>query len=263
MTGLLEGRVVLVSGVGPGLGRETAAAASREGASVVLGDLEPDRLEGIRRELDPSGQRSAGVRLDITDEAACQGLVDLAGCRFGRLDGVVHVAAADRVFGGLLDGSLDDWDLAAEVNVKGTLRLTKAAVPLLRESGGGSVVVIGSVAARKPSASFVQLAYGASKAALESVVHYLSRELGPDGIRVNDVSPGFKWGPVLVEAFGARADELGVSLESLMDPIAQTLSLRRFAGDQDVANAVVFFLSDLARNVTGQTLFVDGGELLH
>ncbi|MBK7951674.1 MAG: SDR family oxidoreductase [Deltaproteobacteria bacterium] len=134
--GLLEGRVVLVSGVGPGLGRSVAKAVLREGGSVALGDLDGARAAEIRRELDPGETRSAVAALDITSGDSCDALVELARARFGRLDGVVHVAALDHVVGGLMGGGLDDWDRTAEINVKGTMRMTKAAVPLLSERGG-------------------------------------------------------------------------------------------------------------------------------
>jgi NAD(P)-dependent dehydrogenase (short-subunit alcohol dehydrogenase family) len=112
--GLLDGRVVMVSGVGPGLGRATAAAALREGARVVLGDLDTARLETICHELDPDGDRAIATGLDITGDRDCAAIADTARERFGRLDGVVHVATLDTVEGGLLEGGFDDWDRAAD-----------------------------------------------------------------------------------------------------------------------------------------------------
>jgi NAD(P)-dependent dehydrogenase (short-subunit alcohol dehydrogenase family) len=256
---ILDGRVFIVSGVGPGLGRSVGATALEEGASLVLGDIDASRLSGIRQALDSSGTRSVAIEADIAAEPTGEALVAAAVDRFGRLDGIVHVAAIDYIVGGLLDGDLDDWTRAADINVKGTLRLTKAAVPALSQSGSGSVVIIGSIAAREPTEGIVQLAYGCSKSALETAGYYLSRELGPRGIRVNTVAPGWKWGPTLEIGMQAQADQLGVPIESLLAPVRDTISLGRFADDQDVANAVVFLLSDRARAITGQTIFVDGG----
>jgi NAD(P)-dependent dehydrogenase (short-subunit alcohol dehydrogenase family) len=257
--GILEGKTFIVSGVGPGLGRAVAATALEEGATVVLGDVDAGRAGRIRDALDPSGARSVALEADIAAETTPQALVAAATNRFGRLDGLVHVAAIDYIVGGLLDGDLEDWTRAADINVKGTLRLTKAAVPALADSGSGSVVMIGSIAARQPTEGIVQLAYGCSKSALETAAYYLSRELGPRSIRVNTVAPGWKWGPTLEIGMQAQADQLGVPLESLLAPVRETISLRRFADDQDVANAVVFLLSDRAKAITGQTIFVDGG----
>ena len=257
--GSLTGRTYIVSGVGPGLGRAVAVAALEEGASIVLGDLDAVGVHGIRDAVDPSGTSTVALEADIASEPAAQALVSASLDRFGRLDGIVHVAALDYIVGGLLDGDLDDWTRAADVNVKGTLRLTKAAVPALTEGGGGSVVMIGSIASREPTDGITQLAYGCSKSALETAAYYLSRELGPRNIRVNTVAAGWKWGPTLESGMQAQADQLGIPMESLLAPVREGISLRRFADDEDVANAVIFLLSERARAITGQTIFVDGG----
>ena len=259
--GLLDGRVVVVSGAGPGLGRETAAAALREGARVVLGDLEPERAEAIRAELDPSGARSLAAPLDITSEDACRALVAAAGARFGAIDGLVHVAAFDTAVGGLLEGGLEDWDRSAEVNVKGTLRMTRAAVPLLRVRGG-SIVVISSIAAFRPRLEVLRFAYGASKGALFTAARYLARELGPLGIRINTIAPGWKWGPVLEQWTREEAARRGISFDEMLAGMQAEVALRRLASDADIANSIVFFLSDLSSRVTGQCLVVDGGGYL-
>ena len=262
--GLLDDRVVLVSGVGRGLGYQVGAAVLREGGRAALGDRFP-HVYDLQKELDPSGEKSMAAVCDITDHARCDGLINEVTARFGRLDGLVHVAAADRIFGGLLDGSLEDWDLAASINVKGTLALTKAAVPLLREDGGGSVVVVGSIGAVARDSHFDMLAYGASKGALRTAAWYLSRELGPLGIRVNTVAPGFKWGPVLEAALQAEADARQVELEEVVAPIRDGLALRRIPTDADVANVVVFLCSSYSDGVTGETVHIDGGlgEIMH
>jgi NAD(P)-dependent dehydrogenase (short-subunit alcohol dehydrogenase family) len=259
--GLLDGRVVVVSGAGPGLGRETAAAALREGARVVLGDLEPARAEAIRAELDPQGERSLAAHLDITSEERCQALVAAADARFGRIDGLVHVAAFDTPVGGLLDGGFEDWDRSAEVNVKGTLRMTRAAVPLLRVRGG-SIVVISSVAAFRPRVEVLRFAYGASKGALFTAARYLARELGPLGIRINTIAPGWKWGPVLEQWAREEAVRRGISWEDMLAWMHADVSLHQLATDADIANSVVFFLCELSSRVTGQCLVVDGGSYL-
>ena len=259
--GLLEGRVVLVSGVGPGLGRSVAAAALREGARVALGDLEGERAAAIRDELDPDGTRSLVTALDITRDESCRAFVDTVKAHFGRLDGVVHVAAIDHLVGGLMEGGLDDWDRTASVNVKGTLQMTRAAVPMLQERGG-SIVVIGTIGVVRPRAEMLRFAYAMSKGALVAGVRYLARELGRHQIRVNTVAPGFKWGPVLEQWALGQAEKAGISLEELVAKLAADTSLGSLASDDDVANAVVFFLSDLSSKVTGQLLYVEAGSYL-
>jgi len=260
--GLLDGRVVLVSGVGPGLGRSCAAAALREGALVVLGDLDQVRLERLRREIDESGDRTLAGHLDITDDHTCAALVDSARTRFGRIDGVVHVAALDTVIGGLLDGGFEDLQRTNDVNVVGTMRLTREVVPLLQVNGG-SIVIINSVGGFRPRPDNLRFAYGTSKGALMTAARYLACELGPDGIRVNTVAPGFKWCPVLEAWSHGEAARRGIAHQQLMDELHGGVALHQLASDDDVADAVVFFLSDLSRKVTGQTLVVDGGGYYH
>jgi NAD(P)-dependent dehydrogenase (short-subunit alcohol dehydrogenase family) len=257
--GALDGKVIVVSGVGPGLGREVASQALRAGARVVLGDVDGDRVGAIRTDLGAEENETVAVEADIRSLSACEELVSVARSRFGRLDGLVHVAALDTPVGGLLDGDLDDWSAVADVNVKGTLQLTRLAVPVLRDSGGGSIVMVGSIAAAGPVDGVVQLAYGMSKAALAVGVYYLSRELGPLGIRVNTVAPGWKWGPTLEGGMAALASSTGVTIEALVAPVREQISLRRFATDRDVADSIVFLLSDGAKSITGQTVYVDGG----
>jgi NAD(P)-dependent dehydrogenase (short-subunit alcohol dehydrogenase family) len=256
---VLDGKVILVSGVGPGLGSEVARQVLAGGGRVVLGDLHGDRPRKLLEEVDPGAGRAVVVEGDISSVSACEELVAACRAAFGRLDGVVHVAALDTPVGGLLDGDLDDWTAVADVNVKGTMRLTKLSVPLMRESGGGSIVIIGSIAAAGPVDGVVQLAYGMSKAALAAGAYYLSRELGPLGIRVNTIAPGWKWGPTVEDAMTAMASEAGTDLESLIAPVRDQISLRRFANDHDVASSISFLLSDAARSITGQTVYVDGG----
>ncbi|MBY0402068.1 SDR family oxidoreductase [Myxococcota bacterium] len=259
--GLLEGRVVLVSGFGPGLGRSVGKAVLLQGGSIVVGDLDGARAEAIRHELDPDAKRSVASTLDITSGASCDALVEQARRRFGRLDGVVHVAALDHVVGGLLEGGLDDWDRTAEINVKGTLRMTKAAVPLLQERGG-SVVVIGTNGVYRPRIEVLRFAYAMSKGALLTGVRYLARELGRLRIRVNTVAPGFKWGPVVEAWAEGQAEARGISVREIVEGLERETSLGVLASDDDVADSVVFFLSDLSAKITGQLLVVDSGTYL-
>jgi NAD(P)-dependent dehydrogenase (short-subunit alcohol dehydrogenase family) len=255
----LDGKVILVSGVGPGLGSQVARQLLAAGGRVVMGDLEADRARRALENLGGDTDRAIAVEADIRSASACEVLVATTRSAFGRLDGLVNVAALDTPIGGLLDGDLDDWTEVADVNVKGTLQLTKAAVPLIRESGGGSIVMVGSIAAAGPVEGIVQLAYGMSKAALAAGAFYLSRELGPLGIRVNTIAPGWKWGPRLEEGMAALARDAGTTPESLLAPVRDRIALRRFATDGDVAQAISFLLSDASAAITGQTVYVDGG----
>jgi NAD(P)-dependent dehydrogenase (short-subunit alcohol dehydrogenase family) len=257
---LLEGKTVLVTGVGAGLGRECAAAALREGANVVIAARTKETLEAAASELDASGARVAAKPTDINDPDACSGLVELAIERFGSVDALIQVAAFEYVFGGLRDTNFDDWRKAFETNVLGSLTLLRPVADAMKTSGGGAVVFIGSQATFKPN--LPQAGYAASKAALLSAMYYLADELGVDNIRCNMVVPSWMWGPQVEMFLEGRAKQKGVPVEEVVHEIVGKFPLRRMTEDGEVADVAVFFASELAKAVTGQHLLVNAGEMM-
>jgi NAD(P)-dependent dehydrogenase (short-subunit alcohol dehydrogenase family) len=257
---ILEDRTLVVSGVGTGLGREVARLALRDGARVVLAARTESVLESTARELDPSGRRVAYARTDITSKEDCEALTALALERFGGIDAMIQVAAYEIVFGGLHDTDFEKWRLAYETNVLGSLTLIRAIAPRMKSSGGGALVLIGSQAMYLPQ--MPHAGYAASKGALLSAMYYLAQELGPDRIRINMVVPSWMWGPP-VEAFvKLRAKGEARSEEAVVNEITSRIPLGEIVPDEDVAEAALFLASDRARCITGQTLMVNGGELV-
>jgi len=257
---LLEGTTMVVSGVGPGLGREIAAIALREGASVMLGARREENLKAAAAELDPSGERVVWRRTDITDPAACTALVDAAVERFGRLDSLVNCAALDTVFGGLEGADFDQWRQTFDTNLLGTLGLCQAAIPHLKQRGG-AIVFIGSQSMYWPQV--MQMAYASSKGALTSAMYYLAKELGPFKIRVNTVVPTWMWGPPVEGYVEMLSSTQGVDREEVIAGITKNMPLGEIPADEDVAEVVAFFASDRARMVTGQSILVNAGEIPH
>jgi NAD(P)-dependent dehydrogenase (short-subunit alcohol dehydrogenase family) len=258
---LLAGKTVVVSGVGAGLGRQVAAAVVRDGGRAVLGARTEASLAKTAAEVDPGGARTAYRATDISDEGQCEALARLARERFGGIDAVVHVAALDSHFGGLEDADFESWRSVLDVNLLGTLRMTRACLPSLKQ-GGGSVVFIGTQSAVAAPSQVRQAAYAASKGALTSAMYALAREFGPHRIRVNTVLPGWMWGPP-VQAyvrFAARSE--GVPEAAVLDRLTERMALPDLATDADVADAVAFLASDRARAITGQSLLVNAGELM-
>lgn len=257
MAQLLEGKTVVVAGVGTGLGREVALAAHRDGANVVLGARTESNLKTVAEEIDPTGERVAYAVTDLSEQADCENLIGLAANKFGAVDAITIVAAKDAVFGGLEGADLDAWKDVFDFNVIATMRLTQAALPELSKRGG-SVVLVGTQAMFNPA--LPQTAYAASKGALHSAMFSLAKELGPKKIRVNMVVPTWMWGPNVELYVSMTAKQRGVSEEDVKAGIARKMALREIPEDGDVANSVVFFASDHARMLTGQTLIVNGGE---
>jgi NAD(P)-dependent dehydrogenase (short-subunit alcohol dehydrogenase family) len=256
---ILEGKTVLVTGVGKGLGRECAASALRDGANVVVAARTAEALEATAAELDPSGERIAIHPTDITDAESCAALVETATRRFGSVDALIQVAAYENVWGGLYELDFKAWRKAFDTNVLGALTVIRPVATAMKESGGGSVVLIGSQSMFQPA--LPQSGYAASKAALLSAMYYLVDELGPDNIRFNMVVPSWMWGPNVEMYVTGTASHTGRSEEDVLNDIVGTFPLRRMTEDGEVADVATFFASDRAKAVTGQYLLVNSGEL--
>jgi NAD(P)-dependent dehydrogenase (short-subunit alcohol dehydrogenase family) len=257
---ILENKTVVVSGVGAGLGREVAQLALRDGANVVLAARTQAVLEATAKDLDPSGERVAWARTDITEADDCEALAELAVSRFGSLDAMVQVAAYENVFGGLADTDFESWRKAYDTNVLGTLTLVRAIAPRMKQSGGGSLVLVGSQSMYEPQ--LPQAGYAASKGGLLSAMYYLADELGPDRIRVNMVVPSWMWGPPVQAFVKMRAKAEGLEEQAVKDEITKRIPLGEIVPDEDVAEAAILLASDRARSITGQTLMVNGGEMM-
>ncbi len=260
MGSLLDGKTVLVTGVGQGLGRECAAAAVRDGARVMLAARTKDTLEAIAEDLDTSGERVAAQVTDICDPDSCAALVEAAMDRFGSIDALVQVAAFEHAWGGLFDLRFDDWRKAFDTNVIGALTVIRPVVERMKVGDGGSIVLIGSQSMFRPQ--MPQGGYAASKSALLAAMYYLCDELGPDNIRVNMVIPSWMWGPPVQMLVEGQAKHQRRSEEDVLDDIVGKFPLRRMTEDGEVADVVAFFASDHAKAVTGQYLLVNSGELL-
>lgn len=257
---ILEGKSVVVAGVGSGLGREIAEAALRDGANLVLAARTEATLEKTAAELDASGRRVAWRATDIALAADCEALVALGVESFGAVDALIQVAAYENAFGGLFDTDFEDWRKAFETNVLGSLTLVRAVAPRMAEAGGGSVVLIGSQSMFAPS--MPQAGYAASKGALLSAMYYLADELGPDNIRVNMVVPSWMWGPPVQGLVRFRAKQEERTEDEVLREIVGRFPLRRMTEDGEVAEVAIFFASDRARAVTGQHLLVNAGEMM-
>ncbi|MFI9453429.1 SDR family oxidoreductase [Amycolatopsis sp. NPDC052450] len=260
MTDLLRDKVIVVSGVGPGLGRSIAVRCAAAGADVVLAARTESRLAEVAKEVDARGRRAVTVPTDITDDASATNLAEAALKAFGRVDALVNNAFAIPPIMDLADVDLADVRAGFETNVLAALRLTRLFTPSLAESGG-SVVMINSAVLRHSRRTFG--AYKMAKASLLALAQSLASELGPRGIRVNSVAPGYIWADSLKWYFAYLAKERGVPPEQVYAETAETIDLRRLPEPDEIADTVVFLASSLARCVTGQCLDVNAGEYHH
>jgi NAD(P)-dependent dehydrogenase (short-subunit alcohol dehydrogenase family) len=254
---MLQGRVILLTGVGPGMGRSVALALARQGAALALGARTEARLHEVAREVAALGVPVLARSTDLTDPVACQALVDEAVARFGRLDGVVQNGHHEGDWSTVEDAVPASWREVMDVNFFGALHLVQSAIPRLRE-GGGSIVLVNSGAAVRAPATMG--AYSASKAALASLTCTLANELGRDQVRVNGVYLGPVLGDNLLRAGGAAAAAAGTSLDAWLESKAAELPLQEVPTPDQCAGIVVFLCSELAAAVTGQNIAVNGGQ---
>ena len=257
---MLEGKTLVVCGVGPGLGSEIARLAYRDGANLVLAARTRATLEAAAKEIDPSGARVEIVPTDIGDAGQCHALAAAAVARFGRVDAVAQVAALSTLFGGLAEVSAEDIARAAATNLTGSLLVARAMTAPMKAAGGGSIVLIGAQASFLPQVS--QLAYAASKGGLRTAMYYMAKELGPDRIRVNTVVPTWMWGPPVEGYLQGEAERRGITLDEAIAEITDHFCIPEIPRDEDVAESVIFLASDRARMITGQYLLVNSGELM-
>jgi NAD(P)-dependent dehydrogenase (short-subunit alcohol dehydrogenase family) len=254
---MLQDKVVVVSGVGPGLGRAIAVRSALNGADVVLAARTESRLAEVAREVEATGRRALAVPTDITDDESIEVLAKTVRETFGRVDVLVNNAMVPPAVGELADIDLDDIRACVETNTYAALRMTRAFKPGL-VAHKGSVVMINSGVIRHAKGPLG--AYRLAKVALLSMAQSLSNDLGPQGVRVNTVTPNYVWGEPLKGAFTFLAEQRGISLQEIYDEMAAPSDLRRLPEPDEVADAVIFLASDMARAITGQSLDVNGGE---
>jgi NAD(P)-dependent dehydrogenase (short-subunit alcohol dehydrogenase family) len=258
---LLDGRVCVVAGVGTGLGREVALALAGQGATVVMGARTEQFLHEVADEIGAAGGTARAVPTNVVDPEQCARLVAAADDEFGRVDALVNCAYRPDVFQTFEDVDLDKWRKIMEVNLFGALQLCKAAVPPMKRQGKGSIVLVSSMVTRRPV--LLQAGYATSKGALNVAAMALANELGPYGIRVNTVLPGWMWGPNVEIYVQMTSEARGVPEQEVIDEIAANIPLGSIPTDDDVAGAAVYLVSDLSGGVTGQGLDVNGGEYFH
>lgn len=257
---LLQDKVVIISGIGPGLGRSIAIRSAEQGADVVLAARTASRLEEVAKEVTALGRRALAVPTDIADPEAAERLRDATLAEFGRADALVHNALAMPPIRDLSVVDLEAIKSAFDVNVVGAIRMTRLFTPALAATSG-SVTMINSMVVRFSQRKMGP--YKATKAALLAVAQSLASELGPRGIRVNSVAPGHIWGDSLQWYFGYLAKKRGVDAQEIYDETAANTDLRRLPEPDEIADAVVFLASPLARAITGQCLDVNCGEFHH
>lgn len=248
--GELAGKVVIVTGATGNLGSACARRVAAAGAAVVVSDLPGTPVEELVADLAESGGRAVAHEGDVSSEEDVSSMVAASTDEYGRLDGLVNVAAAINLVGDdrdLTEMEASFWDLVMAVNARGPMLACKHAIPVMLRGGGGSIVNFSSPAATHGDERL--FAYSASKAAVRGLTVSVATAYGRDGIRCNAVAPGCVWS----EAYRARMPA------DLLDVMERTALTPRLGLPEDIADTVAFLLSDRSAYITAQTISVDGG----
>jgi NAD(P)-dependent dehydrogenase (short-subunit alcohol dehydrogenase family) len=260
---LLKDKVIIVSGIGPGLGVKLAIEAAREGAkALAISARTTEKLDDAERRVSEVSPACKVLKMvtDIRDPAQCQRLAESTRQQFGRIDGLANSAFTWGSPGPADSSDLKGWRDMLETNVLGTMAMTQAVVPIMKAQKGGAIVNITSMATVKPHTG--EAGYAASKGAVNVVTKYLAAELGPSNIRVNLARMGWMLGVPVQNYITYAAKQQGVPEKQLYDAVAANIALRRLTTDTECARVALFLLSDYSSAVTGAVIDANGGEFL-
>jgi len=249
--GRLDGRVAFITGAGRGIGAATALRMAEEGARVALADVDTEGCKQVAAELDRLGTEGLVLACNVADSAMVQDAVDKTASYFERLDILVNNAGVIRD-NLLFKMSEEDWDTVMEVHLKGAFLCSRAAQAYMVQQKYGRIVSLSSAAAQGNRG---QANYSAAKAGLQGFTRTLSIELGPFGITVNAVAPGY----IDTEMTRATARRMGLDPQTVQEEAARRIPVRRVGQPRDVANVICFLCSDEASFVNGQVIYVSGG----
>jgi NAD(P)-dependent dehydrogenase (short-subunit alcohol dehydrogenase family) len=262
--GLLDGETALLSGVKTGLGRDTALLFAREGANLVLTARKPDVIEAVADEVRTLGRPCLPIVADITSVDDCQRTTQAAIDTFGAISILVNIAykGAWPNITPLIDcqPDLSDWRTCFDVNVWGTLQMTREIARHMVAIRKGRIVMINTMTAERVYEG--SEAYSGSKIALQRMTGSIAMELGPHGIRVNSMNPGYMYGPQVEKVLAQRAAEHGTSSEAEYAAVANDAALRYTPPTSEYAKTILFLASHLADAVSGQSLHVNAGSFL-
>lgn len=253
---MLKGKVAVITGAGSGIGRATALRLAKEGAAIVVADINEESAKATAKDVEKLGVDALSVQVDVKRIPQIQAMVDAAVEKYGRIDILVSCAGVIQIKR-MLDITEADWDRLFDINCKGLFFTGQLVAKQMQKQRSGVIVNLSSISARGPRA--MQLHYAATKAAVISITWSMAAGLAPDGIRVNAICPGIVETPMWDQIDHEMADQFGVPEGGWRKHKLSLIPLGRLQTPEDVANAVAFLVSPEAGYITGQAINVDGG----
>ncbi len=265
----ITGRIALITGSGQGIGRGIATTLAKHGASVAMADLNLENAIQVRSEVAQTGQDSIAIKVDVTNQTSINRMLQNVVKKFGKIDILVNNAGIIAAPGWeeREDPTEKDWQMVYEVNIRGVSRVTETVAPLMKTQRYGKIINISSGAGRRGS-THPNPSYNSSKAAVISITQSVALELAPFNINVNAICPGPLWTP-MADLISYRRGNLQGLLEAMTPReifdkyVAENVPLGRPPLPEDIGNMVAFLASDYAKNITGQTINVNGGSVMN
>lgn len=258
---MLKDKIAVITGGGQGLGRVIALACAREGADLVLASRSVEALQETRVEVESLGRQALVVPTDIRYEDSVRNLAEQALAHFGRVDILVNNTGITGPTAPLWEITPAEWEETFAVNVTGAYLCCRAFLPAMIERRSGSILFISSMTGKRPL--FGRSPYAAGKLALVGLARTLAWEAGPYGIRVNVVSPGPIEGERVERVIRNQAQAEGISEDEARRRFTSNSPLGRLVPPGDIADAVVFLVSDKAASITGEDLNVSAGTVMY
>jgi NAD(P)-dependent dehydrogenase (short-subunit alcohol dehydrogenase family) len=246
--GKLEGRVGLITGAGAGIGRDSALAFAREGATVAIVDVREPRAQQTAELIRAEGGKAWAFACDVRSLEQVEATVARVLEAFGRIDAVFNDAGTTRP-GSVVSVSLDDWEMVLDVNLRGTFYVSRTVLPHMLERGSGAIINMGSVDGLAADRNMA--AYNAAKAAIVNLSRSMAIDFGPRGVRTNCICPGAIGSPAILRTL---TDERRAAMEAVTP-------LRRIGRPSDIASLAVFLASDDSAYINGAAIVADGGLL--
>lgn len=256
---LLQDKVIIISGVGPGMGQAMAKIAAAEGAMVGLGARNQDFINDVKKEIENAGGKALALSTDVSDTAQCQALAKAVNEEFGRIDGLVNSAYNHGSWATCDVADPTQWAGVYDVNCIGALRMGQAVLPAMKAAGKGAIVNVSTMATVNPFPG--EAAYAASKGGLGVLTKHMAKDFGGAGVRVNACRMGWIGGaPVYGYIDGQVA--MGRERDDVVSEITDRIPLGIIPPEDDCSKAVLYFVSDYANVVSGATLDVNGGQYM-
>lgn len=256
---LLKDKVIIISGVGPGMGQSLCKIAAAEGAKVGLGARNKAFLDQVVAEIEAAGGEAIALATDVTNGDQCRALAEATEKKFGRIDGLVNSAYVHGEWTTTDTADAEEFASVFNVNCVGALRMAQACLPAMKRAGGGAIVNVSTMSTVNPFPG--EGAYSAGKGGLNALTRHMAKDFGQHGIRVNVTRMGWiggapVWGHI------DRQVEAGRDRDEVISEITDRIPIGIIPPEEDCAKAVLFMVSDYSKVVAGASLDVNGGQYM-